>query len=448
MSNHQTLTVTVTPATGPLWQPRDVTVSGAVPGSLVTLRAETDRNGQTWAAQVTCLADAAGVVDLSASAPVSGDYRLADPMGLFWAQHREDTQSFTQSEPLDPSVPIRTRIVASTVPGTGLLTRPETAPALTSEAIVDQWLMAPGVTRTEVRDDGLVGTVFTPAGSGPYPTVIVLNGSGGGINEARAALYASRGIQTFALGYFRAPGLSQYISHTPLEYFDTALDYVIRELNPLGGAPIVSGQSRGGELSLLLASWFPDRIAGIAPFVPWHTRCGAQGAADPQDGWSGATWTWRGEPLEHLWNNNAQVDWQPWSGGPPTSRHDDVYILGLQDHELAQASRIEIEKFAGPVACVSALDDRAWPSSWASRVVMETLEQHGHQAERLLLDYPEAGHAITIPYMPATEVSRIHPVSGVPYSHGGTVHGNAVASAESFTAMCEFIPRAAHAHRP
>ncbi|OZG57084.1 palmitoyl-CoA hydrolase [Bifidobacterium myosotis] len=95
-------------------------------------------------------------------------------------------------------------------------------------------------------------STLRPAGDGPFPTVIVLNGFGGGINKVRAAAYASRGIQALALGYFKVPGLSSYISNTPLEYFEKALDYVIDNLRPRGGRPAVGGQSRGGELTYLL----------------------------------------------------------------------------------------------------------------------------------------------------------------------------------------------------
>jgi hypothetical protein len=55
--------------------------------------------------------------------------------------------------------------------------------------------------------------------------VIVLNGSGGGINEPRGAMLASRGYQAFALGYFKAPGLSPFITETPLEYLETGLHW-------------------------------------------------------------------------------------------------------------------------------------------------------------------------------------------------------------------------------
>lgn len=443
--------LTVSPESGLLSERRRISVAGAVPGSLVTLRAETVRGAETWAAQASYLVDADGAVDLDASAPVSGDFRVPDAMGLFWAQARV-TAHGGSSEPQDVTVPLVTRLRAWGEPGTGVLDTPASAargaavpassgPETASEVRVEQHLLAPGVTRTELREDGLVGTVFRPAGRGPFPTIIVMNGSGGGINEARAALYAAAGIQALALGYFRAPGLSHFISRTPLEYFERALAWTQRELDPLGGAPLVGGQSRGGELTLLLASRFPEQILGAVAFVPGAFVFGAQGAADPADGWDGPTWTVDGEPLEYLWHNNAGVTWQPWNDAPPPARHSDVYVDGLHDRDLARASRIPIEQFPGPVLCVSGLDDRAWPSSYASRLALDTLARHGHAAERQHLDYVDAGHGITIPHLPSTEIARTHPVSGVSYSNGGTPWGNARASADSFAEVCAFVRR-------
>lgn len=433
------------PARALLSERRRIEVLGAVPGALVTLRAETLRGEELWGAQATFLAGEDGRIDLDHDAPVSGDYRVADAMGLFWAQRRETARG-GGVEPVDPRVPVVTRIVATQEAGTGFLDLPGGgARRVRAETEVRQDLLADGVRREEVRHDGLVGTLFTPPGPGPFPTLIVMNGSGGGINEARAALYAAYGIRAFALGYFRAPGLSHYISRTPLEYFERALDYAASELHPLGGLPLVSGQSRGGELSLLLAARFPERVAGVVAFVPGAFAFGAQGAADPSEGWDGPTWTWRGEPVEHLWRGNRGVDWQPWNDAPPPTRHADVYVDGLHDRDLAAASRIPIERFAGPVLCVSGLDDRAWPSSFASRLVLGTLERHGHRAERLHLDYEEAGHGISVPHLPSTEIARVHPVSGVHYSNGGTPLGNARASEDSFHAVRAFVHRTAAA---
>lgn len=423
--------IRVTPASGPLWQRRTFEITGAAPGAVVNIRSSTERDGGTWVSQASYLADSRGHVDLDGSAPVSGDYRVADSMGLFWAQSNETGRPGNE----DVHSPIITELNAWTIPGSGL----EDAPEQQAHAQVEQWLLSPTTTREEIRDGGLVGTLFTPEGSGPFPTVIVLNGSGGGINEVRAAQYAARGIQAFALAYFRAEGLSHYISRTPLEYLERGIDFITERGNVLGGAPLVSGQSRGGELTLLLASLHPDKIAGVAAFVPGAFVFGAQGAADPTEGWSGPTWTLAGEALPHLWDNNTGVTWQPWDGDPRPHRHADVYLDALHDRELARASRIKIENFPGPVACVSGLDDRAWPSSMASRIVMGTLERHGHEGTRLHLDYEAAGHSIGVPFLPATLIEISHPVSGTKYSNGGTPAGNAHASEDSFEEITRFI---------
>ena len=443
MNVRRTLTITASPADAPLWQRRSIVIEGAVPGSLVTVRAVTVRDGGPWAAQATFLVGSQGIVDLDIDAPVSGDYRVPDAMGMFWSQRREPGTS-GPAEPSTADRPLRTTITAWSEHGTGYLDVPGDGAAREEHAIdVVQRVTPDGVVRSEVRTGGLVGTLFRPAEDVPLPTVIVLNGSGGGINEARAAQYASHGIQALALGYFRAPGLPDHISRTPLEYFERALRFVAAELSPAGGRPVVSGQSRGGELSLLLAATYPTLVGGVAAFVPGAFTFGAQGAADPAEGWSGPTWMRDGAPLPHLWQDNTGVTWQPWNDDPPPTRHRDVYIDGLHDRALARISRIPIERFAGPVLCVSGLDDRAWPSSMASRMVMDTLERSGHTAERRHLDYVDAGHGIALPHLPSTDIERVHPVSGVHYSNGGTPWGIARASADSFAQVCAFIHRAA-----
>ncbi|KAK7916066.1 hypothetical protein WMY93_011827 [Mugilogobius chulae] len=67
---------------------------------------------------------------------------------------------------------------------------------------IERWYTAPGVRRIEIRQDGLVGTLFLPPGPGPFPAMLDLWGMGGGLVEYRSALMASRGYASFALAYF------------------------------------------------------------------------------------------------------------------------------------------------------------------------------------------------------------------------------------------------------
>jgi len=336
-----TLKLTVEPADGLVDEPRRITLTGLAPDQLVAISARTIRGGDaSWMSQATFMADENGTVDLTRDAPVGGDYAEVAPMGLIWSQLPDDGKS-ADMFPDDVMAPLRTVLTAETDEGE------------TTEAELLQRFAASGVERREIRDEGLVGTLFTPAGEGPHPVVTVLYGSGGGINEPRAAMLASRGYQAFALAYFKAPGLSPYITETPLEYLETGLRWAHRELSPKNGFVAVSGQSRGGELSLLLGATYPELVSAVIAYVPGAMVHGAQGAGDPaRGGWQGVTWTMGGVPLEHLWNNNKAVHWHPWGGDAPPTRHHSVFFEGLKDRELAARARIPVEKIDGPVLLI------------------------------------------------------------------------------------------------
>ncbi|WP_019170041.1 acyl-CoA thioesterase/BAAT N-terminal domain-containing protein [Pseudaminobacter salicylatoxidans] len=418
----------IDPVDGLIDEPRRIVVSGLVPDELVAISARTQRaRDVVWMSQATFMADAQGVIDLTRDAPVGGDYAQVSAMGLIWSQQPVDSTS-AELFPDDVMEPLRTTLTAETVDG------------VSAEADLFQRFATPGVERQEIREDGLVGTLFTPAGPGPHPVVVVLNGSGGGINEPRGALYASRGYQAFALGYFKAPGLSPFITETPLEYLETGLQWVRRKLAPRDGFVAVSGQSRGGELALLLGATFPDLVSAVIAFVPGAMVHGAQGAGDPaRGGWQGTTWTRGGIPLPHLWQDNSAVHWHPWAGDVPPSRHHSVFFEGLKDTALAARARIPVENIAGPVLLISGRDDRAWPSSLYSRMVVSTLRRHDHPHLVRHLDFDDAGHAINLPFVPTTQLSREHPVSKVPYTSGGTPSGNAGADDGSWRGVLAFL---------
>lgn len=420
--------ITVSPADGLIDTPRRITVTGLVPDELLTLSARTRRSGGAWwDSQATYVADDDGTVDLTRDAPVGGDYAEVSAMGLVWGQHPTDGAS-REVFPDEVMRPLTTTLVAVTADG-----------RRTFNALVQRFA-GPGVTRREIREDGLVGTLFTPAGEGPHPVVVVLNGSSGGINEARGALYASHGYQAFALGYFKVPGLSPYITGTPLEYFETGLRWVRRRLDPKDGFVAVSGQSRGGELALLLGATYPGLVSAVIAYVPGAVVHGAQGAGDPaRGGWKGPTWTRLGEPLAHLWQDNSAVHWHPWHGDAPPDRHHSVFFEGLKDRALAECARIRVERIKGPVLLISGRDDRAWPSSLYARMVATTLRRHAHPHPVRHLDFDDAGHAINLPFVPTTQLSRPHPVSGVPFTTGGTPSGNARADEGSWRGVLAFL---------
>ena len=426
--------LSVTPEDALIDVPRRISVTALSPREEVVVHTRTVRGpGVVWRSAATFRADARGEVELEHDAPVDGSYTGVSAMGLIWSQAPESPGAPRDVFADEPAAALSTEITVQ---------RHASAPL---HGRLVQRLAGHGVTRRELREEGLVGTLFLPpdrADGHAHPAILVLNGSGGGINEPRAALYASHGYAALALGYFKAPGRPDYISNTPLEYFETALAWLHRTLRPRHGFVAVSGQSRGGELALLLGSTFPQLVSAVIGYVPAALVHSAQNACDPKTGREGPAWILHGQPLPHLWQNNRTATWAPWDDGPPPRRHAAALLTALQDPDAVERARIRVENISGPVLLLSATDDGSWPSSVYGRMVVERLARFGHPHAVEHLDFEGAGHSIVFPYVPTTQLVYAHPVSGRLSTTGGTPAANAQADEASWARVLHFLQQA------
>ncbi|MDO5680966.1 MAG: acyl-CoA thioester hydrolase/BAAT C-terminal domain-containing protein [Pelistega sp.] len=413
---------------------RIIRIEGLTVGEKVTVSTSTVRSQlNAWRSQASFVADAQGVVDLSQQAPVSGSYQGVSSMGLIWSQ-----------EPSDPSAAVvfPDNVLDALVTTIEVQTQSQ---GLLKGTLI-QRLARKGVQRIEVREEGLVGTLFLPEGEGPWPAVMILNGSGGGINEPRAALYASHGYMAFALAYFKAPGLSDYISNTPLEYFKQGLDWLRREHKPYKNFVALNGQSRGGELVLLLASLFPKDVSAVVAYVPGAVVHSGQNAADPAVGREGPAWLLNGEPLTHVWQDNKTATWAPFDEGPAPHRHEKAILTALQDQDAVARARIQVEKIQAPIIMLSGTDDGSWPSSLYSQMVYEKLQEVGFAYDVQWVDTPDAGHSVIFPYVPTTQLSYTHPVSKRISTSGGRADRNALSDEDSWNTIKPFLQKAVAEH--
>lgn len=434
-------TLTITPADALIDVPRQIRVENVAPGQTVEISALTRRNGVLWQAHAAYTAGEDGVVDLTRDAPVSGDYTGLSPMGLIWSQAPVDSPSREHF-----NHPVTDALVTDVVARMAGVEAGAEAD-MQAQATFTQRLALDGVTRHEVREEGLVGTLYLPAGSKPgsHPAVMILNGSGGGINEPRAALYASRGYAAFALAYFKAPGLSDYISNTPLEYFQTGLRWLRKKVQPKHDFVAISGQSRGGELVLLLGATFPKEVSAVVAYVPGAVVHSGQNACDPKIGREGPTWLLGGKPIPHVWENNRTATWAPFDEGPSPHRHEKAILTALQDPDAVARARIRVEDIEGPVMLLSGTDDGSWPSSLYSKMVQDKLVDVKHPYPVEWLDYENGGHSILFPYVPTTQLVYAHPVSGKISTSGGNPKDNARADQESWEGVKKFLDAAVKA---
>jgi dienelactone hydrolase len=407
------------------------------PREPVTLMAlHTFPSGSRWQSQATFLADDNGGVDVARQAPVSGTYEGVSPMGLFWSAERlpGKVQLAAGGGVIQP---IHVRLEA------------RSATVARAELTIERRVAAPGVTRHPLRFEGVVGTLFLPPGGGPHPAVIVLSGGGGGIDEYRGAILASHGYAALCLGYFGLPGLPRGLVNIPLEYFEAAIRWMRAQSWLRDHFLAVWGESRGGELALLLGSNFPE-INAVVAWVPSGVVFWALGHAEPGDTRPRAAWTFRGKALPYLQEFNSNLGAAPAAERGRPVAYTPFYLSHLRDKQAVERAVIPVENTKGPVLLVSGSDDRMWPSSALADIAFHRLEANKHPYPYRHLKYAGAGHLIRVPYGPSTSRSfglAVDGLEGYLCSVGGTPKADADASVDAWKSTLDFLREGADLRR-
>jgi dienelactone hydrolase len=398
----------------------DFSVTGCRPGELVTVSARWRLGEQEVRSEGRFEAPPTGIVEPGRLPSIGGSYAGIEPYGLWWSVEPEDPRAATRS--LDPW-PVSITASGTTWETSGSLVRTK----LTST-----------VERIDVASAGLRGIAFVPAGPGPFATVLLVSGSAGGITSVQnsAALLASRGFATLALAYFNYPDLPSELIDIRLEYFREGLRWLTSTV-PTAGRPAVMGESRGGELSLLLGSSFPDEIAAVVAMVPSGVVWGGLGR--DSSGPPPAAWTRDDIPVPALRSTAADEE-------EPAYRGDAVVYTPSFEAALAAASpaeraaaEIPVERCGGPVLLLSGQDDALWPSATLAEIAVQRGRTHGARFPIRHLTYPDAGHMFTRPAGFPAPLSAVHPIMGENIAYGGTAAGNAHASEDSWPAIIGFL---------
>jgi dienelactone hydrolase len=414
-----------------------IELHGFAPGQAVDVTLTQFVINARWQARASYRADLDGHVCLAGQAPLPGGaYQGVDPMGLFWS-------AIPLPEPPQvASVDWVTRPWTIEVEAKG----PDGAVA---SCAFDRHAVGPGVLRRPVDEDGLVGTLFLPAGEGPHRAVIVCAGGGGGVDEVKGAMLASHGFAAFNLAHFGRPGLPRGLVNIPLEYFERAIAW-LRGQPWLGkdGFLAAWGPSRGGELALLLGATFPQ-INAVVAWVPSGVMFWGIGPNAPGDGGGRASWTWRGAPLPYLQENNRFVTPPPGVEAGRPIAYAPIYRSHLQDEAAVERATIPVERIAGPVLLVSGTDDQMWPSTELADIALRRLQVCGHRHRFEHVRYEGAGHTILVPYGPRTRLVSSFSVPGLEgllYSQGGSPRVDSEAGVDAWRRTLAFLAEASHSH--
>lgn len=394
----------------------DITIAKPDSTDVVWVEARTEDGARhTWFSRVSFDTDD-GRIRLSDASPTRGTYSDATRMGVFWSMQPEslDVQRY-ESDQATQSVELRV-----------LPEDTDSEPIATTT--IERRFIAPESTEHEVEEP-IVGTLVESPTEGPAPGIILFHGSAGNRPLAEARVLASHGFTVLALQYFSPDHdrLPNALVEVPIEYADRAVDWLANH-ETVSDAPIgLGGFSRGGELALLVGT----RHDSVGTVVNWMgagilfnaVTFTEDGRVSPQTPDTSA-WTLDGDPLPHP----SLTDYTP--GGLMTQQYRE-WLDETPDAVLGEAE-IPLQDLNGPVLLISAGADGVWPSRYLLNRTETRLEalDYPHRFEHRT--YDDAGHGISIPYLPTWPNRPAGPL-------GGTLAGTAAAEADSWPRAIEFF---------
>lgn len=275
-----------------------------------------------------------------------------------------------------------------------------------------------------------MGTLYTQEGPITAHGVIILPGSDGGVPEAIARRMSQSGYCSLALGYFSAPGLPSYLENIELEYIQRAIQHFKEVPQVKQGATILLGYSRGAELALLIASFFPELVDGVVAIVP----SSYVGGAFPY--LNRPAWLLQSRPIapylpaltsrddslteaEDLFQATREGK-IPFHYNTPEDPYQVVDFFLARHRAGLEALPIPVEKIQCPLLLFAGEEDAIWPSALYVRKIEAMLDQHSSPIARKSMIYPHAGHGLLFPYNKPIH----HPVGRFWCTLGGSVEGN------------------------
>jgi hypothetical protein len=406
----------------------EIKASGLPPNQLITLSATSVAQDRLeWRSVAVFTSRPDGTVDPGAQAPVSGTYRGIDAMGLFWSMEPDadaksgDHAFFAWSDWLEP--------VVTEIDG-------KRGKEVLASVRIERRFARPGVQRTAIGENGIVGVLYSPGDHQPHPAVILIGGSEGGFGGPEAAMLASRGFAALSLAYFGLDGLPPTLQSVPIEYFDKAVQWMCARPEVVPNHLAVFGISRGAEAALMLAAENPHLEAVVAR-APSHVRWEGLTARHLP---GGPAWTLDGRALPYV-PNRIPIGfallylWDIVVGTPV--RQSPLFLRDLAYFGDTAGVEIPVEQVRGPLLLLSGQDDQIWPSAMMAERIIERLRRNRHPYGDGLLSYEEAGHWLPTAYVPMRGLRK-----GMKVAIGGTPEGTARAQADSWPKIRRFLTRA------
>ncbi|KAM9319969.1 acyl-coenzyme A thioesterase 5-like [Gastrophryne carolinensis] len=406
-SGERTVQLQVSPQRCLFDEPLKIQARGLVPGQYIVLRTElTDDGGEVFTSLGSYRAGSSGELELSRTPALKGgSFTGIETDGPLWAL-----------EPQNPLRRLLKRNVQSPFQLRFCLHQEDSQGVILASATQERSFMGDGVIRVPVCEGPVRATLFLPPGSGPFPGIIDLYGTGGGLMEHRASLLASHGFVTMALAYFGYDDLPKNLDVLRLDYFGKALEFLKQHPKVDKHGIGIIGLSKGADLAITMATFLPGIKAVVSV-----SGCNANAFAPLIcDGFVLPALGFGAERI--TFTDAGEMDFSRAMDDPLDPAYQDCLIPA--------------ERSTAAFLILSGLDDKNWPSAIYSKQLVARLKQHDKNVECHY--YPGAGHLLEPPYLPLCKASH-HKLIGMPVLWGGQLREHAKAQDDAWKRIKMFF---------
>ena len=251
--------------------------------------------------------------------------------------------------------------------------------------------------RFTIAEDGFHGTYYKPeVNKYPDKVLILFGGSAGKflLSEMCAEKYYENGLNVIAVAYRDVPGAPSQLHGIPLELIEKA---ILWGKENVGNKVIVNGISLGGQLALLLGSYFPDLVSGVVAINPMHFSQQGMKSFKALEFTPNACFTLRGEDLPYYPVSVSTKEFQKQLKKDARKSHEFMNCAEFYRREIKLMDNdapymIPVEKSKAAILLLSGGQDVMLPSQEICEKVVERLEKYHYSYPYKHLYYEIASH--------------------------------------------------------
>ncbi len=278
-----------------------------------------------------------------------------------------------------------------------------------------------------IENNQLVGRLWLPDTDKLSPAILLLGGSGGGYENKDAEWLSKSGFIVLNVRYFGSKELPENLVNIPIEYFNTAVNWLDNHRLVNKGAIGIFGHSKGTEAAIL-TSFYNPLVKAVVVRSPSSIVWAGPGWV----GFNESSWSWEDQPLDY--HSVGLIDGAVWLSrilrDKKLIKTRQMFENALGDKSSVKSAMLPVEHIKADLLLLSGKDDQQWPSTTMANMLVSILDDSNFKLGYRHIAFDNAGHR-------PGNLSKPDDT----FANGGTVQGNIEAHNRTKVIVKEFFDK-------